>query len=108
MSSMNDSRDATASLYNNERNSLTIAVLHREHPDSTDVWDANWLAAHIEIRGHNINGTCGASLLTQDIAALKDRVAETLGGRASGFEFSATEGRLSLRAVRKATGVYEM
>lgn len=96
----------TAELKDDEGRSLSIAVLRRENPNSTDYWDANWLATEIDARGQSFRGAFSASLLAQELVVLRDRIGEAIANDDSGVEFTSTEADLTIRMQRESTGTY--
>src|SRR5262249_46370325 len=103
--STSHAQPVTAELRDDEGRSLSIAILRRENPNSSDYWDANWLATEIDARGHNFQGACSASLLAQELVVLRDRIDEIIVN-GSVVEFTSTEADLAIRVERTSRGTF--
>lgn len=87
---------------------LTITVLGRSHPGSTDFWDGNWVQAAVEVSVGGFRGQVSGNLRADELAAFAERLArlqESLRGEAA---FETMEGWLSLRFVGNGRGHLEI
>jgi hypothetical protein len=105
MKNTSNAQPVMAELRDDEGRSLSIAILRRENPNSTDYWDANWLATEIDARGPNFRGACSASILAQELVVLRDRIDEIIVN-GSVVEFTSTEAGLTIRVQRTSRGTF--
>ena len=83
---------------------LTITVLGRSHPGSTDFWDGNWVRAAVEVSAGGFRGEVCGDLRADELAAFAGQLAhlqESLRGEAA---FDTMEGWLSLRVTGNGRG----
>ena len=66
--------------------SITIEVLGRMHPGSSDFYDGNWLVSPISIAAGGFTGTVAAGLRSEELRSFRrelERLHESTGGEAS-------------------------
>lgn len=83
---------------------ITIEVLGRMHPGSTDYWDGNWLLSPTTVSIGGFKGRVGAGLRCDELQRFRQELAvlnETLTGTA---ELSSLEDWVNLRLTADSLG----
>lgn len=86
---------------------LTITIIGRSYPGSTDYWNGNWLQASIEVSAGGFRGEVACDLRADELAAFAEQMAclqESFRGEAA---FDTLEGWLSLRVIGDGRGHME-
>lgn len=78
---------------------LAVQVQRRSHPQATDFWDGNWLAARVEVGAGRFHGTFGADFRTtefREFEAALSRLHRLLEGDAA-FETMEQQVKILVR-----------
>ena len=87
---------------------IVLTVKGRERPDSTDYWDANWLACSVEVAAGAFRGCHDSSIRTEELEQFYQQVGglnERLVGQA---ELATMEGWLVIRLIGDGRGHVEV
>jgi hypothetical protein len=87
---------------------IALTVKGRERPDSTDYWDANWLACSVEVAAGAFRGRHDSSIRTEELEQFYQQVGglnERLVGQA---ELATMEGWLVIRLIGDGRGHVEV
>lgn len=79
-------QEPTFSLGSQPHERLTVRVIRRNHPESLEYWDGNWLTAEISISSGTFKGHFEAFLRTNEFASFRRELQalyESLNGSAS-------------------------
>lgn len=86
---------------------LTITILGRSHPGTTDYWDGNWVRAAIEVAAGDFRGSVSGDLRAEELAQFHEQLAclqQSLRGTA---EFETMERWLSIHVTGDGKGHME-
>lgn len=87
---------------------VTITVLGRMHPGSTDYWDGNWLVSPIDVSVGGFSGRVAAGLRIEELRTFRgelENLHETLVGEA---RLKSMEGWIGLTCLGDGRGHVEV
>jgi hypothetical protein len=83
---------------------LTLEVLGRSYPGSTDFWDGNWLHTHVEVAVGGFRGSVEGDIRVPEFISFYEQLEVLYRSLEGAAEFSTLESWLSLHVVGDGRG----
>jgi ribosomal 30S subunit maturation factor RimM len=93
-------------LGNDLKGKLTIEILGRLYPTSTDCWDGNWLNTNVVVQTKEFNGKVFIKTLTGEYDAFYKNLMLLSESSNEGAEFATLEEQLYINIHRQQKGKY--
>jgi hypothetical protein len=83
---------------------VSIEVSGREHPDTSDYWDGNWLSSRVTVHAGGFHGAFDVSLRAEEFARMRDGIRACMTDFKGAFVFETMEDQLSIVAKGNGRG----
>jgi hypothetical protein len=83
---------------------LSVLVLGRTHPGTTDYWDGNWIRCRIVVRADPFHGEFTGDLRTDELAGLREDLALLSADLAGEIAFANMDGHLAFAVTGDGIG----